>query len=165
MLEKIISTYFRKEIFQFVSEKKKLKLLKYNKRTQKLLNIDLKNYILFKRKFIIFDKNENAHEFDFFNGKLLFVGKYLNGERHGTGIEFYYSEDEKNSIKEEQYSIPEFKYNNLSILFEGEYLNGERNGKGKEYDNGVFLFEGEYLKGKKWNGNYKGYNLKMVKEL
>ena len=129
-----------------------------------MLNIDLKNYILFKRKFIIFDKNENAHEFDFFNGKLLFVGEYLNGERHRKGKEFSYSDDEKNSIKEEQYSIPEkFKYNNLSILFKGEYLNGERNGKGKEYDNGIFLFEGEYLKGKKWNGNYKGYKLKNGK--
>ena len=95
------------------------------------------------------------------NGKLLFVWEYLNGERHRKGIEFSYSDDEKNSIKEEQYSIPEiYKYN---ILFEGEYLNGERNGKEKEYDNGTFLFEGEYLNGKRWNGNYKGYKLKNGK--
>ena len=121
MLEKIKSTYFRKDIFLFYDRKKKLKLLKYNKREQKLFNIDLKNYILFKRKFVIFDKNGNAQEFDFLNGKLLFVGEYLNGERYRKGKEFSYSEDEKNSIKEEQYSIPEiYKYN---ILFEGEYLN------------------------------------------
>ena len=67
MLEKIKSTYFRKDIFSFVTEKKKLKLLKHNKKEQKLFNIDLKNYILFKRKFVIFDKNGNAQEFDFFN--------------------------------------------------------------------------------------------------
>ena len=166
MLEIIKSTYFRKEIFSFVTEKKKLKLLKHNKRTQKLFKIDLRNYILFKRKFIVCDKSDNAQEFDIFAGNLLFEGKYLKGERHGKGIEYSYFYGIKNSINEEEYLIPEInKFNNFGkILFEGEYLNGERNGKGKEYDNrGAFIFEGEYLKGKKWNGNLKVYKLKNGK--
>ena len=166
MLEIIKSTYFRKEIFSFVTEKKKLKLLKHNKRTQKLFNIDLRNYILFKRKFIVCDKSDNAQEFDIFTGNLLFEGKYLKGERHGKGIEYSYFDGIKNSIYEEEYLIPEInKFNNFGkILFKGEDLNGERNGKGKEYDNsGAFIFEGEYLKGKKWNGNLKVYKLKNGK--
>ena len=70
-------------------------------------------------------------------GKFIFEGEYLNGERNGKGKEFY---DEK-------------------LIFEGEYLNGERNGKGKEfYDNNKLKFEGEYLNGKRWN--VKEYNVK-----
>jgi len=138
MLEKIRCIYLRKDIVSFITEKKKLKLLKYNKRTQKLLNIDLKNYILFKRKFVICDKSGIAKEYDFFSGKLLFVGEYLNGERYGKGREYSYFNDEENLINVEQYL--KNKLNDYGILFEGEYLNGERNGKGKEYDWSIFVW-------------------------
>ena len=74
----------------------------------------------------------NGKEYN--NGKLIYEGGYLDGEKNGKGIE---------------YNI------NGEIIFEGQYLKGERN-KGKEYYEGKLLFEGEYLNGKKWNGKGKG---------
>ena len=46
----------------------------------------------------------------YYNCKLRFEGKYLNGERNGKGKEYY---------------------DNGKLKFEGEYLNGERNGMEK----------------------------------
>ena len=67
------------------------------------------------------------------NGRLIFEGEYINGQRNGKGKEYDHGESE--------------------LKFEGEYLNGQRNGKGKEYDyDGKLIFEGEYLK-KKWERN------------
>ena len=77
-------------------------------------------------------------EYDY-DGKLMFEGEYLNGERNRRGKEYDY---------------------NGKLECEGEFLNGERNGKGKEFGfKGEILFEGEYLKGKKWNGKGKGNNI------
>ena len=65
------------------------------------------------------------------DGKLMYEGEYLNGEKNGQGKEY------DNSGK---------------LVFEGQYLNGEKNGQGKEYDNsGKLVFEGQYLNGKKLN--------------
>ena len=63
-----------------------------------------------------------------FNGQIYFEGEYINGERIGTGKEFYI--DGK-------------------LEFEGEYLNGKR-WNGKEYDreNNIYEF-------KKGNGYIK----------
>ena len=91
--------------------------------------------IWFKRKLRIWN-----------NGKLIFEGEYLNGERNGKGKEYN-------------------KYIN-NLLFEGEYLNGKRNGKGKAYifyksnntSTNKIQFKGEFLNGKLWNG--KGYDSK-----
>ena len=59
--------------------------------------------------------------------KLIFKGKYLNGERSGKGVEYY---------------------SNGKLKFEGEYLNGERwNGKEKKYA-GIIKNENKYVKGK-----------------
>ena len=41
MLKNIKSTYFVKNIFLYISEKQKLKLIKYNKTSQKFINISL----------------------------------------------------------------------------------------------------------------------------
>ena len=49
-------------------------------------------------------------EYDY-DGKLIYEGEYLNGERNGKGKEYFRGK----------------------LIFEGEYLNGKRNGKGKEY--------------------------------
>ena len=46
-------------------------------------------------------------------GKLIFEGEYINGERNGKGKEYY---------------------DNDKFIFEGKYINGKRNGKGKEYN-------------------------------
>jgi len=57
------------------------------------------------------------------NGKLIFEGEYINGQRNGKGK----------------------KCNNDKLIYEGEYLNGKRHGKGREYKEGKLIFEGEYL--------------------
>ena len=105
---------------------------------------------------LIFGRDGEGREYYPNEGKLSFKGTYLDGKRHGKGIEYYSSGE---------------------IKFEGEYSNGykiegkgynyfgkiifelERNGKGKEYDIiGKLKYEGEFLNGKR-NGKGKEYNL------
>ena len=51
-------------------------------------------------------------------GKLIFEGEYLNGEKNGRGKEYYIrSSDEE------------------IMIFDGEYKNGKKNGNVKEIDN------------------------------
>ena len=135
----IKSSYNLKNLFSFLDEKTKLKLIKYNKNLQKKLNISLINYKLFSERYIIFDKSGKGKEYSY-NGILLFEGKYLNGKRNGKGKKYSY-----------------FCYK-PALKFEGEYLNGKRHGKGIDYYNGgdYLKFKGEYLYDKKWNG--KGYD-------
>jgi len=109
MLDNIKSSYSLKYLFSFLNEKTKLKLIKYNQKLQKILDINLINYKLFSGRYIIYDKNGKGKEYDYY-GNLRFEGEYLNGKRHGKGKEFL---------------------NNV-LRFEGEYLNGQRHGKGKE---------------------------------
>ena len=136
------STYFIIKLFLNVDDKKKLKLIKYNKKIQRILDININNYKLFKRKYVVYDKNGIAKEYGIYDDNLIFEGEYLNGERNGKGKE----------------------YNNYGeLIFEGEFKRGKRwngyilynndkleDGKGyiKEsinYNNSIF--EGEYLNG------------------
>jgi len=147
MLGKIKSSYLLPEISSYLPEKDKLKLFKYNKAMQNLLNINIINYKLFKGLIKIEEpgmiikngidiyqgeslngkRNGKGKEF-YYDGELKFEGEYLNGKRNGKGKEYYYCGE---------------------LKFEGEYLNGKRNGKGKEYYyDGELKFEGEYLDGK-----------------
>ena len=135
MLENIKSMYFLKNLFFNCDERRKLKLIKYNKRLQNIIEINFINYKEFTNKYIIYENNGKGKEYNCLNKKLIFEGEYKNGERNGKGKEYN---------------------KNGNLIFEGEYLNGKRNGKGKEYDfNGNIIFEGKYLNGKKWTG--KGY--------
>ena len=137
MLTNIKSEFFLRIIFSKISEGIKLKLIRYNKYFQNLININLMNYKIYSGRYIIYEDNGKVKEYSGYTDKPLFEGEYLNGKKHGKGRE----------------------YDNFSnIIFEGEYLNGKKNGKGKEYyTNGQLLFEGEYLNGKRWNG--KGYKM------
>ena len=103
-----------------------------NNQVQKIIN-DVENkgvlHISKVADEIFFDLENND------NGKLIFEGEYLNGERHGKGKEYYWTFEK--------------------LKFEGEYLNGKRHGKGKEYYyNGTLKFEGEYLYSHKLNGKF-----------
>ena len=101
-------------------------------------------------------RNGKGKEF-YYDGKLKFEGKYLNGKKwEGKGYDksnniIYELKDGKGLIKE--------YFLNDKLIFEGEYLNGERNGKGKQFHvfNQALSFEGEYLNGKR-NGKGKEYN-------
>ena len=115
-----------KTIFSYVTEKRKLDLIIYNKKIQYFCNISLINYIFKSGKYKEGEKNGKGKEFNF-DGELIFEGEYLNGKKNGKGKEY----NEKGDL-----------------IFEGEYLNGKKNGKGKEYNNkGKLIFEGEYLNG------------------
>ena len=116
-----------KNILSFITERKKLLLIMYNKQLQNSLNINLINYKIKSGKYKIGEKNGEGKEYNK-EFELIFEGEYLNKKKNGKGREY----DEDGTLK-----------------FEGEYLNGERNGKGKEYYiTGEIKFVGEFLNGK-----------------
>ena len=141
MLDKIKSSYFSMIIFSLISEKRKLQLIKYNKRIQNIENITLLNYKILSRKYIVQETKGNIKIFNALNDILIFEGDYFNG----IGKE----------------------YNPLgSIIYEGSYLNGKRNGKGTiYYIDGKILFKGEFLKVKKWNVKEYDKNGNIIYEL
>ena len=136
MLPKIKSILNVKKIFQFMQDKRKLKIIKYNKKIKNRLNIELIDYKRFTNRYIIYTENGKGKEYNGINNELLFYGTYLNGVRNGYGKEY------RNSLK----------------VFEGNFIKGIRNGYGKDYfDDRRIIFEGEYLNGKRWNGKGAKY--------
>ena len=147
MLINISSQYFLEINFSYITEKTKLKLIKYNKALQKIFDISLVNYKFFSGKYIVYKSQGKGREFNGYNNILKYEGELLNGERNGKGK----------------------KYNSKdgTIKFEGEYLRGKKwNGKEKIYDSdGALIFEAEYLNGKKWNAkSYEENNVYEIKE-
>ena len=162
MLDNIKSSFFKRILFSFIDDERKLRIIKYNKNIWNILDINIMNYQILFGKYVIVDNKGKEYyynrevlfdseylntkrkgkieEYDYYGTYKTFEGEYLNGKRNGKGKEFY---------------------RNGRLKFEGEYLNGKRNGKGKEYNaNNILLFEGEYLNGKKWNGKaYNGNNI------
>ena len=137
-LEIIESPFFSKLLFSFMNEKIKLKVIKYNKKLQNKIDINLNNYKFYNGKYIIYENEKNIKGKEYmksisgYGEHFLYEGEYLNGERNGKGKEYFFSGE---------------------LIFEGEYLNGKRNGKGKDYYlNGKLRFEGEYLNGERLNG-------------
>ena len=114
MFGTIKSKYIIKIIISILDEKGKLKLLKYNKNLQKIMNINIINYITLSQKYIIYEIDGKGKEYNGYDDNLLFEGEYKNEKRNGKGIEY------------DGY--------NGTIMFEGEYLNGKRNGWGKDYN-------------------------------
>ena len=130
MLENIKSRYIFRIIIFHLSVKKKLILIKYNKKLQTRLNIKILNYKIFSGKSITnYDKDKKGKIYkiyDEYKDKLIFEGEFLNGQKNGKGIEYY--DDGK-------------------LKYKGEYHNGYRNGKGKEYyKNRIFKWKNNF-----WN--------------
>ena len=139
-LRKVKSKYIIKKIFQYIEEKKKLFLTRYNKFYNNLLGIDFELYKKISRKIKIGENNGFGKEYELDSMTLIFKGYYMIGKRHGEGKE----------------------YKDNKLIFEGEYKNGKRNGIGIEYeDYGGYrcyiIYEGEFRDGKKWNGKIKEY--------
>ena len=80
----------------------------FNKKLQKKLGIDIKDYKKTSGKYKIAEKNGKGKEYILNTETMIFEGEYLNGERNGKGKEYY---------------------SNGKLKYEGEYLNGKRNGK------------------------------------
>jgi len=91
MLENIKSSYVIKLIFIYVDEREKLKIVKYNKRLQKDIDISIVNYKHFSGRYIIYDESKKGFgkEYDGKLDSLVFEGEYLNGEK---------TEKEKNMV-------------------------------------------------------------------
>ena len=141
MLERIKSRFFAKILFSYLDEKKKLKLVRYNKSLQKNLAISINNYLHFNGRYIIYESNGKGKEYSQ-NGELIYEGEFLQCEKNGKGIEY--------------------NINGLLMSYEGEYLNGKRSGKGKEYLYKTLLFEGVYLNNKR-NGYLNGKAISGIK--
>ena len=131
MLDNIKSFYYFKLLFSYLNEKRKLKLIKYNKNLQNKINITLLNYRLLSERYIIYEAKDKVKEYNNYD-ELIFEGEFLNGVKNGRGKEYEVG----------------------SLIFEGEFLNGKRNGNGKEYWQGILKFEGQYLNGER-NGKGK----------
>ena len=148
MLANIKSIFFSRNIFTFINERRKLNIIKYNKSLQKLINISIINYKIFKGKIIIRETKEEKEKWSIINAinnDIICEGEYLKGKKNGIGKEYY--KDGK-------------------LKFEGEYLNEKRHGIGKEYfPNGKLFSEGEYLNGKKWNIKEYDKNGNIINEL
>ena len=155
MLQKIRSIIILKKIFLYQDSKVKLSLIKYNKKIQTKLGLNIIDYKRLSGKYKE-ERNGEIYVYNSYNDKLLFEGEYLNGKKNGKGKE--YNEDGKLIFKGEylngtKYKGIEYEYNedNGKLIFEYEYLNGEKNGYFKEYDKyeGHLLFSGNYLNDKK----------------
>ena len=87
MLTNIKSIFFVKFIFSKIKEGIKLKLIRYNKYLQYLMNLDLMNYKRFSGKYIIYENKRKGKEYNGYDDTLLFEGEYMNGNRQGKGKE------------------------------------------------------------------------------
>jgi len=192
ILKNVKSKHVLDKIFSFLDEKKKLKLIIYNKYLQKSLDINLENYKKVSGIYKIDGINGKGKEYAFNANRLIFYGEYLNGKRNGKWEEYYnsninykcfegeYLNGKRNGKGKEYYKKNKLKFEGEylngkkngkgkeysedgKLTYDGEFLNGKKNGKGKEYNNGLLLFEGEYLNNKKWNGKlYNPYRKKII---
>ena len=160
ILSHIKSKHILKDIFFYINNKEKLKLINYNKKIQKLIEVDINDYMKTSRKCRKVLKNGKGLEFELNTNQWIFKGEYLNGKRNGKGKEYYHNNKllfEGEYINGKRNGKGKEYYYDDKLKFEGEYINGERNGKGKEYyDCGKLKFEGEYLNGER-NGKGKEY--------
>ena len=87
MSQNIKSAYLKILVFSFFEEKRKLKLIKYNKGLQNLMNINLINYKIFNGRYIIYEEKGKGKEYDN-EDYLIFEGEYLNGKKNGKAKEY-----------------------------------------------------------------------------
>ena len=92
-LKSIKSIYIFKYIFSFLYEKKKLNIIIFNKKFQKIFDINIDNYKAISGKIHIGERNGIGKEFSLDSNILLFEGEYLNGKK---------MEKEKNMIIKEK---------------------------------------------------------------
>ena len=137
LYKSVKSFYIFKKIFLNLDERKKLNIVKYNRKLVNKFGINIDYVKKISGKYKINGINGYGEEYNQKTNYLIFEGEYLKGKRNGKGKEYD---------------------NNSNLIFEGEYLNGKRN-YGKEYHkNGKLIFEGKYLYNKRSYG--KEYNFK-----
>ena len=78
MLVNIKSTYFIKILFKYLDEKKKLKVVKYNKSLQKNIDINIINYKHFSGRYIIYESNGIGKEYEGYNDIMIYYYLKVN---------------------------------------------------------------------------------------
>jgi len=76
-----------KKICNLLNAKRKLKLVLYNKKLTKILNLSPIDYMKLSIIYIIEDKNGKRREYDSYSDELIYEGEYLNNKRNGNGKE------------------------------------------------------------------------------
>ena len=85
LIELVKSAYIIKIIFSYLNTYKKLRIIKINKRIQKILDINIEDYeIISDGHCLIIDKNGKGKEYKG-EGNIIFEGEYLNRKRNGFG--------------------------------------------------------------------------------
>ena len=74
-IESIKSLYIIKNLFSFLYEKQKLKLIAYNKHIQNMLGIDINHYKKISRRYKIGKKNGFGKEYNLNKNILIFKGE------------------------------------------------------------------------------------------
>ena len=183
MLKRIKSIYILKFCFSYINKyEKTLEIIRYNKKLQKKLDININIYKRFSGRYIIYESKEKlkGKEYNSYNNSLIYEGEYINLKKNGKGKEYneygklifegVYFKGKKWIGKVQDYYI------NGRIKFDGEYLNGKINGKGydnynmviyeindgiglvRECDNNnILLFEGQYINGKRHGKGKEGF--------
>ena len=86
MLQKIKTQYFIPVIFSFIDDGCKLRIVRYNKNIQKIIDVSLMDYKRYSDSYIIYETNKKGKEYDH-KDLLVYEGEYLNGKRNGKGKE------------------------------------------------------------------------------
>ena len=142
MLDNIKSSYITQILFSYLTELHKLKLAKYSKKLKNKI-LCLINYKIYSGRYIIYETKFKGKEYNGYNNKLIYEGEYLNGERNGTGKEFF---------------------DNGYLKYNGQFLKGKKHGIGKEYfDNGEIKYKGEYFNGKIIKGKLYDFSVIFMK--
>ena len=91
--ESMKSKYMIQKVFSYLDQKKKLKIIIYNKKCQSALEINIEDYKNQSGKFFEGDRNGKGKEYSFNktcnHNIVVFEGEYLNGKRNGKGKEYY----------------------------------------------------------------------------
>ena len=74
MLGKIKSSYFVKIVFSLMNAKNKLKVIKYNKSLENIIDINIINYKIFSGRYLIYESNTKVKEYNSYDNKLIFEG-------------------------------------------------------------------------------------------
>ena len=88
MLKKLNTNYFLKIVFSFMDERQKLKIVKYNKTLQKIIDRNLINYLVFINEYVVYESDRKGREYNRYSNLLVFEVEYLNGERNWKGKEY-----------------------------------------------------------------------------
>ncbi len=86
-MENIKSSYFMKFLFSFIVDETKLKIIKYNKSLQKILDININNYKNLSGKYTKMNQNGKGKNYNVCNDNLILESEFKNGMKKSEHIE------------------------------------------------------------------------------